>query len=118
MDADADALVVGAIDMHCHHGPDPHRVRSVDAAEAVREAEALGLGAVVLQSHAYTTGPVAILMQVTGSGGRGVGCGELVLRLRGGVPHTRRRRGRAPNRGEGGVAADVLLRLRPPQARA
>ena len=31
----ADDLVVGAIDMHCHHGPDPHRVRSVDAAEAV-----------------------------------------------------------------------------------
>jgi hypothetical protein len=65
MDADADALVVGAIDMHCHHGPDPHRVRSVDAAEAVREAEALGLGAVVLKSHAYPTGPVAILMQQT-----------------------------------------------------
>jgi Family of unknown function (DUF6282) len=65
MDADADALVVGAIDMHCHHGPDPHRVRSVDAAQAVREAEALGLGAVVLKSHAYPTGPVAILMQQT-----------------------------------------------------
>jgi len=65
MDVDADALVVGAIDMHCHHGPDPHRVRSVDAAQAVREAEALGLGAVVLKSHAYPTGPVAILMQQT-----------------------------------------------------
>src|SRR4029450_8990341 len=62
MDADADALVVGAIDMHCHHGPDPHRVRSVDAAQAVREAEALGLGAVVLKSHAYPTGPVAPLL--------------------------------------------------------
>jgi hypothetical protein len=65
MDRDAEALVVGAIDMHCHHGPDPHRVRSVDAAEAVSEAEALGLGAVVLKSHAYPTGPVAILMQKT-----------------------------------------------------
>src|SRR4030095_1649263 len=70
MDADADALVVGAIDMHCHHGPDPHRVRSVDAAEAVREVEALGLGAVVLKSHAYPTGPVAILMRQTLSPGR------------------------------------------------
>lgn len=58
-------LVVGAIDMHCHHGPDPHRVRSVDAAEAVAEAEALGMGAVVLKSHAYPTGPVAVLMQKT-----------------------------------------------------
>jgi hypothetical protein len=58
-------LVVGAIDMHCHHGPDPHRERSVDAAEAVAEAEALGMAALVLKSHAYPTGPVAILMQKT-----------------------------------------------------
>src|SRR5215813_11562279 len=65
MDRDAETLVVGAIDMHCHHGPDPHRVRSVDAAEAVSEAEGLGLGAVVLKSHAYPTGPVAILMPKT-----------------------------------------------------
>jgi hypothetical protein len=63
--ADADELVVGAIDMHCHHGPDPHRARSVDAAEAVAEAEALGMAAVVLKSHAYPTGPIAILMQKT-----------------------------------------------------
>jgi hypothetical protein len=62
---DASDLVVGAIDMHCHHGPDPHRKRSVDAAEAVAEAEQLGLGAVVLKSHAYPTGPVAVLMQKT-----------------------------------------------------
>jgi hypothetical protein len=61
----ADELVVGAIDMHCHHGPDPHRARSVDAAEAVAEADALGLAGVVLKSHAYPTGPVAILMQKT-----------------------------------------------------
>lgn len=65
MDLDADALVVGAIDMHCHHGPDPHRERSVDAAEAVREADALGLRALVLKSHAYPTGPIAILMEKT-----------------------------------------------------
>src|SRR5262245_61294285 len=65
MGADARELVVGAIDMHCHHGPDPHRARSVDAAEAVAEAEGLGLRAVVLKSHAYPTGPVAILMQKT-----------------------------------------------------
>jgi len=61
----ADELVVGAIDMHCHHGPDPHRARSVDAAEAVSEADALGMAAIVLKSHAYPTGPVAILMQKT-----------------------------------------------------
>src|SRR5215831_16236457 len=65
MDGDAETLVVGAIDMHCHHGPDPYRQRSVDAAEAVREGEDLGLAAIVLKSHAYPTGPVAILMQKT-----------------------------------------------------
>jgi len=54
---------VGAIDMHCHHGPDPHRQRSVDAEEAAREADALGMRALVLKSHAYPTGPIAILMQ-------------------------------------------------------
>src|SRR5438477_8474286 len=51
--------------MHCHHGPDPRRARSVDAAEAVAEAEALGMAAIVLKSHAYPTGPIAILMQKT-----------------------------------------------------
>jgi hypothetical protein len=65
MAMDGRELVVGAIDMHCHHGPDPHRARSVDAAEAVAEAEALGMRAVVLKSHAYPTGPVAVLMQKT-----------------------------------------------------
>src|SRR5215468_5984492 len=61
----ADDLVRGAIDMHCHHGPDPHRARSVDAMEACAEVDALGLGAIVLKSHAYPTGPVALLMQKT-----------------------------------------------------
>jgi hypothetical protein len=61
----ADELVVGAIDMHCHHGPDPHRARSVDAMEAVAEADAQGLAAIVLKSHAYPTGPIAVLMQKT-----------------------------------------------------
>jgi len=63
--SEAHELVAGAIDMHCHHGPDPHRARSVDAAEAVAEAEALGMAAIVLKSHAYPTGPIAILMQKT-----------------------------------------------------
>ncbi len=65
MTLDARELVAGAIDMHCHHGPDPHRARSVDAAEAVAEADALGMAAIVLKSHAYPTGPIAILMQKT-----------------------------------------------------
>ena len=65
MASDARELVAGAINMHCHHGPDPHRARSVDAAEAVAEAAAIGMAGVVLKSHAYPTGPIAILMQKT-----------------------------------------------------
>ncbi|MBX3025893.1 hypothetical protein KF840_13375 [bacterium] len=63
MSTAAAELVQGAIDMHCHHGPDPHRARSVDAEEAAREADAIGMRALVLKSHAYPTGPIAILMQ-------------------------------------------------------
>ena len=63
MSTPAAELVRGAIDMHCHHGPDPHRRRSVDAEEAVREADAIGMRALVLKSHAYPTGPIAVLMQ-------------------------------------------------------
>ena len=59
----SDELILGAIDMHCHHGPDPHRARSVDAQEAACEAEAIGMRALVLKSHAYPTGPIAVLMQ-------------------------------------------------------
>jgi hypothetical protein len=65
MRADAAELVVGAVDMHCHHGPDPHRERSVDAAEAVAEADAVGMAGLVLKSHAYPTGPIAMLLQKT-----------------------------------------------------
>ncbi len=61
----ADELVVGAIDMHCHHGPDAHSARSVDAAQAVREAEAVGLRGLVLKNHRYPTGPIALLLQKT-----------------------------------------------------
>src|SRR2546428_11624013 len=71
--SEARELVAGAIDMHCHHGPDPHRPRSVDAAEAVAEADALGMAAIVLKSHAYPTGPIAILMPKTVEPPRGFG---------------------------------------------
>jgi len=41
----------GAVDLHCHFGPDAHRQRSVTAIEAVREAAAAGHAGVVLKSH-------------------------------------------------------------------
>ena len=51
----------GAIDLHCHFGPEsvigtPH---SVDAFEAARDAAALGFSAIVLKSHDFPSNAVA-----------------------------------------------------------
>jgi Family of unknown function (DUF6282) len=55
--------ISGAIDMHCHFGPDPRRPRSVDALQVAREAQAAGLRGVVLKSHDYPTPAIAALAQ-------------------------------------------------------
>jgi Family of unknown function (DUF6282) len=47
--------LTGAVDLHCHFGPDAHRSRSVTAIEAVAEARAAGHAAVVLKSHDQPT---------------------------------------------------------------
>ncbi|HVX21721.1 MAG TPA: DUF6282 family protein [Acidimicrobiales bacterium] len=55
----------GAIDLHCHYGPEsivtpaigaPH---SVDAMEAATDAAAVGFGAIVLKSHDFPSNAVA-----------------------------------------------------------
>src|SRR5262245_1733346 len=51
--------LTGAIDLHCHFGPDPHFQRSVDAFEAAREAKGAGHRAVVLKSHSFPTASLA-----------------------------------------------------------
>ena len=43
-----ESLVVGAVDMHCHFGPDAHLQRSVDSVDAVRQAREANMAAVVL----------------------------------------------------------------------
>ena len=60
MDA-IDRLISGSIDMHVHFGPDPHIERCVDAFQAAEQAQAIGMGAIVLKSHDYSTCPLAIL---------------------------------------------------------
>ena len=60
MDA-IDRLIHGSIDMHVHFGPDPHIKRCVDAFQAASQAEAAGMGGIVLKSHDYPTTPLAIL---------------------------------------------------------
>jgi hypothetical protein len=51
--------LTGAVDLHCHFGPDAHRERSVDAFEAARDAAAAGHAALVLKSHDYPTAALA-----------------------------------------------------------
>lgn len=58
---DLDKLLQGSIDMHLHHGPDllPRRV---DALEAARQAQQVGMRAVVLKNHNYPTAPLAMMV--------------------------------------------------------
>jgi hypothetical protein len=51
--------LTGAIDLHCHFGPDAHFQRSVDAYEAAQEAADAGHRAVVLKSHGFPTASLA-----------------------------------------------------------
>ena len=55
----------GAIDLHCHFGPEsvigtPH---SVDALEAAADAAALGFAAIVLKSHDFPSNAVASIVR-------------------------------------------------------
>jgi hypothetical protein len=57
----AKVVLDGAIDLHCHYGPEsvigvPH---AVDALEAATDAAALGFGAIVLKSHDFPSNAVA-----------------------------------------------------------
>ena len=57
-------LLVGAIDLHCHSGPSvmPRRLNHV---EAIREAEAAGLRAILFKDHYYSVTPIAELLKET-----------------------------------------------------
>jgi len=51
--------ISGAIDLHCHFGPDAHRARSVTALEAAAQARDAGHSAVLLKSHTEPTAQLA-----------------------------------------------------------
>ncbi len=59
---DIDRLLQGSIDMHVHHGPDSFQPRRVDALEAARQAQQMGMRAIVFKSHHYPTAPLAIMV--------------------------------------------------------
>lgn len=58
----------GAIDLHCHFGPEPvverivHAPHSVDPLEAAREAASVGMRAIVLKAHEFASTAVAHLV--------------------------------------------------------
>lgn len=54
-------LVKGAIDLHCHSGPSvmPRRMNHV---EAIREAEAAGIRAILFKDHYYSVTPIVALL--------------------------------------------------------
>jgi hypothetical protein len=57
-------LLIGAVDLHCHSGPSvmPRRLNHV---EAIREAEAAGMRAILFKDHYYCVSPVAELLKET-----------------------------------------------------
>lgn len=51
-------LLRGALDLHCHSGPSVMS-RKLDHVEAIREADAAGMQAVLVKDHFYGAGPLA-----------------------------------------------------------
>ena len=57
-----DALMRGAVDLHCHSGPSV-MARLVDHIDAVEEAAAAGMRAVLFKDHYYPTAPIVELIR-------------------------------------------------------
>jgi len=49
-----DRILEGAVDMHCHSGPSPFP-RKMDHVEAAKQAESVGMRAIVVKSHHHPT---------------------------------------------------------------
>lgn len=56
-----DALMKGAVDMHVHSGP-TLMARAIDHVEAVQQAAAAGMRAILLKDHYYPTMPFATVL--------------------------------------------------------
>lgn len=56
-----DELLQGAVDLHCHSGPSI-MVRALNHVEAIREAEAAGMRAIMFKDHYYSATPVTEML--------------------------------------------------------
>jgi len=54
-------LLRGAVDLHIHSGPSLHP-RKIDHFEALRQADAVGMKAILLKDHYYPTMPIATML--------------------------------------------------------
>ncbi|WP_117192058.1 DUF6282 family protein [Rhizobium terrae] len=61
-DQAVDALLRGAVDLHCHSGPSVMG-RKVNHAEEIAEAEAAGMHAILIKDHFYSATPVLELIK-------------------------------------------------------
>ncbi|MBN8829199.1 MAG: hypothetical protein J0G94_00900 [Sphingomonadales bacterium] len=61
LEARVNALLVGAIDMHCHSGPSV-MPRMIDHIEALEEASGAGMRALLFKDHFYSATPVTELL--------------------------------------------------------
>ncbi|MGZ3410554.1 MAG: DUF6282 family protein [Xanthobacteraceae bacterium] len=59
-----DRLMRGAIDLHCHSGPSV-MPRALNHVDAIREAQAAGMHAVLFKDHYYSVTPVVELLKET-----------------------------------------------------
>ncbi len=60
-DAEIDAILRGAIDLHCHSGPSV-MPRRLDHIEAIKEASEAGLRAILFKDHYYSVTPITELL--------------------------------------------------------
>ena len=72
-----DRLLVGAIDLHCHSGPSV-MPRDLDHIEAMKQASAAGMKAVLIKDHYYSASPITELLNRN--------FGELGVQMLSGVP--------------------------------
>jgi hypothetical protein len=91
-----DALLEGAVDLHCHSGPSVME-RKLDHIEQIRDAEAAGLHAVLFKDHFYSNAPVMAVLQRYRQGNR-------PLHLLSGVPLNNQLGGLNPFAVEHGLA--------------
>ncbi|WP_439597580.1 DUF6282 family protein [Falsiroseomonas sp.] len=73
-----DRLMQGAIDLHCHSGPSV-MARALNHEQALEQAAAAGMRAVLFKDHYYPTGPFVDVLKEGGKATRAEPIGSIVL---------------------------------------